>query len=301
MATVRELLGEAVERLRATSSETPRLDAELLLGRAIGVERTVLIAHPDAPVGADAAADFGADLDRRVRGEPVAYIRGFKEFCGIAFSADSRALIPRPETETLVELAEGEIVARLTAAPRPPGTPAIVVADVGTGCGTIVLALAVRLRRRGALGEVDLLATDTSASALALARENAVGHGVADRVRMVEADLLPPVLDRRIDVLVANLPYIPSDEIGRLPIAASFEPRDALDGGPDGLAVIARLLDRLPTALAGGGLALLEIGSDQADGVGSLVAARLTGWTCRIGLDLAGRPRTARIERALTP
>jgi len=298
VAGVRELLDRGVERLRAADSATPRLDAELLLGRAVGVDRTVLIAHPEAPVGTDAEATFLADLERRAAGEPVAYIRGLKEFHGLAFAVDRRALIPRPETELLVEIAEREVMDRLAGSPRPPGTPPIRVGDVGTGCGSIAVALGVLLRRRGVGPDVEVLATDDSPAALELARENAVGHGVADRVRFVEADLLPPVVGRPFDVIVANLPYIPSDVVDQLPVATSFEPREALDGGPDGMSVIGRLLDRLADVLAPTGIALLEIGADQSEAIGRLVAERLPGWTCRVDTDLAGHPRTTRIERS---
>ncbi len=298
MPIVRELLERGIERLRAAGSETPRLDTELLLGRAVGVDRTVLIAHPEAPVGGDAEAAYAADLERRAAGEPVAYIRGFKEFYGLAFETDRRALIPRPETELLVEIAEREVMRRLTGSARPRGTQPIRVADVGTGSGTIAVALGVLLRRRGADRDVEILATDGSPGALQLARENAVGHAVADRVRFVEADLLPPVVDPPFDVVAANLPYVRSDEVDQLPVAASFEPRGALDGGADGLVVIARLLGRLPDALAPGGVALLEIGSDQADGIGRLVADVLPGWRCAVEPDLAGHPRVARVERS---
>ncbi len=234
MATVEELLKIGVERLRASGSESPRLDAELLLGKSVGLDRTRIIAYPEASVGETAAASYEADLARRERGEPIAYIRGFKEFHGLAFATDPRALIPRPETERVVELAESEVVTRLLAAPRPAGTRPIQVADIGTGAGTIAIALCVVLRRRHMLDEVRILATDKDPEALQLARENAVGHGVADRIQFVIADLLPPD-GELIDVLAANLPYIPTGEIDGLPVAASFEPREALDGGPDGL------------------------------------------------------------------
>ena len=301
MTTVRELLERGIDRLRAAGSETQRLDAELLLGRAVGVDRTVLIAHPEAPVGGDARTAFSADLERRAAGEPVAYIRGFKEFYGLAFEADRRALIPRPETELLVEIAEREVMRRLTGDARPPGTAPLRLADVGTGCGTIAVTLGVLLRRRGVGPDVEILATDGSAEALQLARENAVGHAVADRIRFVEADLLPPVVDPQLHIVAANLPYVRSAEVDRLPIAASFEPRHALDGGPDGLAVITRLVERLPDVLARGGVALLEIGSDQADALRGLVEERLPGWRPAIEPDLAGHPRVARIERAERP
>jgi len=296
VATVEELLRGAVERLRAAGSESPRLDAELLLGHAIGADRTVIAAYPEALVGDGSAERFEADLARRELGEPVAYIRGFKEFYGQAFSTDARALIPRPETERLVELAEAETIRLLAAAPRPAGTPPLRVVDVGTGAGTVAVSLAVALRRRGAGADVEILATDVSADALALAVENSVGHSVADRIEFAEADLLPDGV-RPFDLVLANLPYVPSAEVPRLPVAASFEPNVALDGGPDGLTLVGRLLERLPDALAPGGLALLEIGSDQEAAVLALVARLLAGWPATVERDLTGAPRVARIAR----
>ncbi|HEU4673040.1 MAG TPA: peptide chain release factor N(5)-glutamine methyltransferase [Candidatus Limnocylindrales bacterium] len=297
MATVRELLEPAVARLRASGSETARLDAELLLGRALGIDRTGLIAHPDALVGDGQATAFEDDLRRRERGEPVAYIRGFKEFAGIALAVDRRVLIPRPETELLVDLVEAEVADRLVAVPRGPDSRPLRVADVGTGSGAIATALAVALRRRRMLDEVEIVATDASDDALEVARLNAVGHGVADRIRFASGDLLGPLAGDPVDVLAANLPYIPSGEVDRLPIAASFEPREALDGGPDGLAAIRRLLDGLSGALLPDGVAFLEIGFDQAEALAEAVDERLPDRASRIELDLSGRPRVARIER----
>lgn len=296
MATVADLLLEGVTRLRESGSETARLDAELLLGHVTGLERTALLAHPTAPVPDGAVERYRAALVRREAGEPVAYIRGLKEFRGLAFAVDAAALIPRPETERLVELAEAEVVERLAQAPRPRGSPRVEIADVGTGAGAVAVALAVALRRRGMLDEVRLLATDVSREAIKLARENAVAHAVGDRIDFAVADLLPAATGPW-DVLLANLPYVRSDAIAALPRAASFEPRLALDGGPDGLAVIGRLLDALPRVLAEGGVALLEIGSDQGKTIVEAVTARLPGWRCTVELDLASLPRVARIER----
>ena len=298
MATIEELLRDGVDRLRESGSETPRLDAELLLARAIGTDRSGVLAYPEARVSDGQQATFEAALQRRLEGEPVAYIRGFKEFYGLAFSADARALIPRPETELIVELAEREVMDRLTLAPRPVGAQPIRVADVGTGSGTIAVALAAALRKRKALVDVEIIATDISPEALQLARENAVGHGVADRLRFVEADLLPPVVSFPFDIMLANLPYIPSAEVDTLPVAASFEPRIALDGGADGLETIRGLLERLPDVVASGATVMLEIGADQGDAVEALVAGMLPGWSCSVARDLAGRPRVARIDRA---
>ena len=289
------LLHEGAQRLEASGSETPRLDAELLLGHAIGVGRTVVLAHPEAPVGYDAAVRYRADIERRAAGEPVAYLRGLKEFFGLAFQVDARALIPRPETERLVELAQATVLRALGAGDYRAGT-ALRVVDVGTGSGAIAVALAVSLRRHRALDVVEILATDISADALDLARENAVSHAVADRIVFAEADLVPEA-SGPFDLVLANLPYVRRGAIRGLPRATSFEPVVALDGGEDGLEVIARLLDRLPSVLAENGIALLEIGGDQREAIGDLVAVRLPGWSWAVETDLGGLPRVARLAR----
>jgi len=304
MATIGEHLAAAVERLRASGSESARLDAELLLAHALGVERTTILAHPEAAVGPEAAERLHASVERRAAGEPVAYIRGLKEFHGVAFAIDARALIPRPETEVLVDLALGAIGERLARAPRPPGTPPLVVADVGTGSGAIAVALAVALRRRGMLGEVEIVASDASDEAADLARENAVAQAVADRLAVTTADLLPVagrsagllVVPARFDVVCANLPYIPSAIMPALPVAASFEPRAALDGGIDGLDVIRRLLAALPERMVADGIALLEFGDGQGPALRAAAAERLPGWAVRLEPDLAGTPRVAVLE-----
>jgi release factor glutamine methyltransferase len=296
VATIGECLTAGTARLRTSGSESPRLDAELLLGWAIGAERTAVIAHPEAPVGADARAAFEAAMARREAGEPVAYIRGFKEFHGLAIGVDRRALIPRPETELLVSEAEREVAWRLMSGPRPIGVPRLRVVDVGTGSGAIAIALAWLLRRRRLLPEVTILAFDSSAESLDLARENAVGHSMGDVISFALADLLPET-EPPFDLILANLPYIPSADVGELPIAASFEPRQALDGGPDGLAIVRRLLEALPTALAPTGTALLEIGFNQGRAVEAVVAALPGNWSCRIQPDLSAKPRLAHVER----
>jgi release factor glutamine methyltransferase len=148
---------------------------------------------------------------------------------------------------------------------------------------------------------VDLLATDSDAEALQLARENAVGHAMGDRIRFELADLVPGESVQRWDVILANLPYVRTDAIAGLPPAAAFEPRQALDGGPDGLVTIGRLLDLLPGSLVHDGIAFIEIGADQADAMTAAVGERLHGWLCSIETDLAGLPRVARVIRDLGP
>jgi release factor glutamine methyltransferase len=294
MTTTRTLLAGATERLRSEGLETPRLDAEVLLGHAVGADRTAILAHPEALVGDGPAAAFEAMVERRAAGEPVAYIRGLKEFHGIALATDQRALIPRPETELLVDLALAEVMGRLTGGARPAGAPPVRVIDVGTGSGAVAIAMAVELRRRRVPpDDVVIDAIDVSSDALDLARENAVAHGVGDRVRFLVADIAPPAGSAPWGVVAANLPYVRSAELASLGPPTSFEPPLALDGGATGLAVIERLFERLPAMLAPGGVALLEIGSDQADAVTALAADRLPGRRCTIAKDLSGSPRVA--------
>ena len=222
---------------------------------------------------------------------------------------DARALVPRPETELLVDLALAELAEVLGRAPRPIGTPPVRVADVGTGSGAIAVAIAAGLRRRRMASEVEIVASDLSTAAAALAAENAVAHGVADHVGVAVADLLPAAgasagllrTPERFDLVCANLPYVRTGDLAGLPAPIGFEPREALDGGPDGLGVIRRLLALLPARLDAAGLALLEIGADQADPVEAAVGSALPGWGCEVVADLAGLPRIARVAPATRP
>jgi release factor glutamine methyltransferase len=149
--------------------------------------------------------------------------------------------------------------------------------------------------------EVEITATDISDDAVQLAKENAVAHAVGDLITFLTADLLPGFDTRRWDVVAANLPYVRTESIPDLPRAAAFEPVGALDGGPDGLEVIARLLDQLPGSLADDGVAMLEIGGDQGEGIRSLAAERLRGWSCDLEPDLGGLPRVAVLRRSPRP
>jgi release factor glutamine methyltransferase len=296
--TVGGLLHLATERLRASGSETARLDAEVLLAHVLHIDRTGVLAHPDGRVGDGQAASFEAAIARREAGEPVAYIRGIKEFHSLAFSVDGRALIPRPETELLVDLAVDITREVLSSAPLDAARPPFRIWDVGTGSGAIAISVTVALLRRGYAGTFRVLATDASAEALELALENAVGHGVADTVDFGRGDLLDvePPGPASVDLIVANLPYIRSDLVPALPVAASFEPREALDGGPDGLAVIRRLMAALPGALGAEGAALLEIGANQGDAAGRAAAELLPGWSAAVLPDLAGSARVLRLD-----
>jgi release factor glutamine methyltransferase len=294
-ATVGGALASATAYLQQSGSATPRLDAELLLGHAVGTDRATLLAASDARLSDGQRAATTALLERRARGEPVAYIRGLKEFFGIALSVDARALIPRPETETLVEL--GLVWLRGALTSRPRGDSPLTAWDVGTGSGAIVVALAVECRRHGYLADLRFRATDISPEALGVAIENAVAHGVADVIEFAQLDLTGEPGGQSADLVLANLPYVPSAAVPELPVAAHFEPALALDGGPDGLDVVRRLLAQLPSALARAGAALLEIGSDQVEPLRAAVTAALPGWSLIIHDDLGGAPRVAELAR----
>lgn len=252
--TVREALAAATDALAAAGVDTPRLDAEVLLAEATGRSRASLQANLNEGVEAGEARAFGEMVRRRVRREPVAYILGRKGFRRIELEVDPRVLIPRPETELLVEVA----------VELPPER----VLDVGTGSGAIALAIADELQSVRATG------VDVSPGAIEVARANAARLGLADRVNF---DLLaPPVADGYTkrqagvgyDLVVANLPYVTEDEWRTLaPEITRYEPREALVGGPDGLAVIRDVLASLPHCHR----IALEVGETQALDVERLV------------------------------
>ena len=218
--TVGEALTSAREALRAAGVDSPSLDAELLLSEATGRDRATLAAHPEAPVDAAAARAFGVMVRRRLQREPLAYITGRRGFRRIELAVDGRVLIPRPETELLVEYA----------LEREPAT----LLDVGTGSGAVALACAEEL------SEVAVTATDVSEPALAVARLNAERLGLAARVRFVSGAL--PAPGSSFDLVLANLPYVPErDWPGLAPEISRYEPRGALLSGADGLDAIRAL------------------------------------------------------------
>lgn len=283
--TVGEATATATSRLRDAGSPTPRLDAEVLLGHLIGRDRAWLLAHPEALV-ADAGS-FAVLIERRAAGEPVAYLRGFKEWHGLRFRTDRRALIPRPETELLADAAAEEIESRLMSGPA-------VAWDVGTGTGAVAIALALRLADALESGRLLLVASDVSQDALALAGENLREHAVADRIQLLEADLLGGPGERpRPDVVIANLPYVASAEVDERRGSLGFEPRIALDGGTDGLDSLRGLLGELATRAAPGATAFLEIGMGQASAIEQLAPL---GASVKVVPDLAGLDRVVRLD-----
>ncbi|MGH2462733.1 MAG: peptide chain release factor N(5)-glutamine methyltransferase [Candidatus Limnocylindria bacterium] len=288
------VLAEAIERLRLAGSPTPRLDAEILVSHALERDRAWLLAHLDEPMPAGARAELAAWVERRAAGEPIAYIRGFKEWYGLRVATDRRSLVPRPETELLADAAIADIAERMGRDQRP-----ILAWEVGTGSGAVAVVLARRFRSALTLGRLRLVASDVSADAVELAAENLEAHGVESLVTLAVADLLDPVgpAAGKPDVIVANLPYLRSAEVESGRGSLGWEPATALDGGADGLAVIRHLLARLPQRLAAGGSVMLEMGEDQAEPIRGLVAALPGAWAFSTIRDLADHERIVRMER----
>jgi len=292
----RHLVIGAATRLRVSDSPSARLDAELLVAHAFGRDRTWLIAHPEATLETSAAERLAELVERRAAGEPIAYLRGFKEWLSLRLATDQRALIPRPETELLADAAIAEIAARLASEDAP-----LVAWEVATGAGAIAVAVAQRFRTALSLGRLRLTASDLSPDALELAAENLSSHGVAHLVSLACGDLLDPApRGTQLDLLVANLPYLESAEVDAGRGSLGWEPRLALDGGLDGLDLTRRLVADLPERLAPRGVAMLEIGAGQADRVRALVAELdMAGGVSAMG-DLAGIERVLRVERRPT-
>lgn len=257
----RALLDRAIALLDRAGVDSARLDAELLLARAAGVARTRVISG-DLAVDDAVRREYAALLDRRAAHEPLAYILGRKEFYSLEFEVTPAVLIPRPETETVVAAALALLAGRSTAR----------VLDLGTGSGAIALTLAANAPL------ASMVASDVSTQALAVARRNAVRLGLAPRVEFRRADCVT-VLDGgaalgRFDLIVSNPPYIVDAEIAALqPEIARWEPRAALDGGPDGLVFHRRIAALLDDALAPDGRVIVEIGDGQAAAVSEIFAA----------------------------
>ncbi len=278
--TVLEVIRWTVARFTERALATPRLDAEILVAHALGLPRVQLYVQFDRPLVPDELAAIRALIKRRQAGESVAYLVGKKEFWGVDFTVDARVLVPRPDTETLIEEARERLAG--IEAPR--------IGDVGTGSGAIALTLA-KLYPGAAV-----FAGDVSPGALEVARGNAERLGLA--VTFVEGDLGAPLAAHApFSLLCANLPYIPSGDMATLPPEVKSEPALALDGGPDGLALVRRLVADAPGLLAPGGALVLEIGDGQAVATAELL--RAAGFAdVRARRDLAGIDRVVSGVRA---
>jgi len=275
---VRKALAVGTSQLEGTAAQ-PRRDAELLLLRVIQRDRAFLLTHPDAKITPEQRAQYEEWLRRRAAHEPIQYILGEQEFWGLTFAVTPDVLIPRPETEHLVEaLLE-----------RVPHDQPVRIADVGTGSGAIAVALAHSLQ----LAQVTAL--DISEAALAVARQNADTHQVADRVRLLTSDLLSAVAGERFDAIVSNPPYVAEADRDSLePQVRDYEPAMALFGGPSGFEVYERLIPQAREALQPDGWLLIEMGLGQQNALKRL----LSEWDdVSFVDDLQGIPRVACARR----
>jgi release factor glutamine methyltransferase len=287
LSSIREALAFAQEKLLNTDS--PALTAQVLLAKVAGLSRAQVLARPEQPLSPEQQAGLAALVARAAEGEPLAYLTGEREFYGLPFWVNRHVLVPRPETELLVDL--GQV-----------GRPSRIL-DVGTGSGCLAVTLAVQVPIAA------VMAVDISLEALALARRNAERHRVQRRVTCLHSDLLgawlpsadpfatrlPVVRPPAFDLIVANLPYIDSDELSGLAVSR-HEPWPALDGGPGGLRVVERLLAQAPRFLAPGGLLLLEIGATQGRAAMALASAAFPQAQVTLHPDLAGLDRVVAVR-----
>ena len=278
--TVHAVLEATVAALVSAGVSESCLKAEYILSRALKCHRLELPSRQNRELSAGQAGQISAQVERVLAGEPIQYVLGDMDFMGRSFKTDSRALIPRPETETLVE--------NVLACKDVWSLEVPVVADVGTGTGCIVVTLALE-QPRGAF-----LAIDASPAALELACENAATLGVAERIQFSQGDLLGGLRSGSLDLVVSNPPFVATAMCERLDrTVRDFEPRLALDGGPDGLRTISRLVSAAAHVLKSEGRLMMEIGDDQAAAVEEMLCRSFPLQFLRLRSDCAGRARVA--------
>lgn len=288
--TIGRLLKWTEQYFAKAGLDSPRLDAEVLLSYVLKKERIFLYVHFDQPLEAEELASYKECIKKRAAHQPVAYITGQKEFMGLSFKVTAATLIPRPDTEILVEA----VVQRLKA-----GGEESLIADIGTGTGAICLSLL------NYLPKLQAMTVDISPEALEVAKENAHFLGLEQRIEFIHGDMLEPLksenreLAGRLSAIVSNPPYIPRADIARLEAdVRAFEPMSALDGGEDGLDFYRRLLADGAELLAAGGFLALEVGIEQAQLIRN-IAAKLPQWyNCEIIRDLAGIERVVVLWKA---
>ncbi len=294
-ATVGLALVAATQRLTSNGADSPKLDSEVLLGHVLGWTRAQIYAHPERLLTEDERKRLERLVIRRCQNEPVAYLVGEKAFYGLDLMVDPRVLIPRPETELLVDMVLDVALQydELRANGRNGSKPAagrFLVADIGTGSGAVAVAVAANTEA------TFIYAVDISADALEVAQGNAQRHGLQARIRFMQGDLLTP-LPEPVDVIAANLPYVTANEWDDLaPGIVDFEPAQALLGGADGLDFIRRLLEQAPSRLRPGGVVLLEVGASQGSEVAAMARRCFPEALIEVLTDYAFRERIVRIQ-----
>jgi release factor glutamine methyltransferase len=300
---VRAALKEGMARLRAANVPSHTLAAELLLMHAIGRDRTWLYTHPDASLDVTDAEKYLALIARRAAGEPTQYLTGKQEFWGLEFEVTPAVLIPRPETEHVMEVALARLGARGFKIHLDTGKPRekLRVADVGTGSGCLAVALAWELPH------AEVFATDISAPALEVAGRNAARHNVADRIHFLRTNLLDALGDESptgigklpsFDLIVSNPPYVGQDDASQLQREVrDYEPHEALFAGPIGIEMYARLIEEAGRLLRPGGILVLELGYNSAEHVRAIFDRQKCWTNVAFTNDLAGIPRVAAADR----
>ncbi len=285
METVNQLIQKAESEFSKVGIDTPRLDAEVLLAHVLNCDRAHLYGHPEEKLSEDGFQLFRNLVSRRLKREPVAYIIGKKEFWDREFEICHGVLVPRPDTEALIE----EVLSICkTAKPCPTEYPKII--DIGVGSGNIAITLACELP------EARVWGTDSSDTAIKLATKNAKTHGVSSRVHLLKGSLFDPLAEQSllgsVDFIVSNPPYIPSVRIPELaPEITKFEPIETIDGGPNGLSVIEPILNKAPSFLKDGGYLVMEIDPEEVEQIREM-ANSSGGWKdIKIKKDLGGRDR----------
>jgi release factor glutamine methyltransferase len=300
---IRAALKEGMARLREAKTPSHTLAAELLLMHATGRDRAWIYSHPESELEPAATENYFALIARRASGEPTQYLTGKQEFWGLEFEVTPAVLIPRPETEHVVEVALERLGPRGLKINMRTGAanPTLRIADVGTGSGCLAVALAHELPH------AKIFATDISAAALEIARRNAARHGAADRIHFLETNLLESVLHESqvtshdsglFDLIVSNPPYVGREEAAELPREVrEHEPHSALFGGPSGAEMYSQLIEQAVALLRPGGILVLELGYKAAGPVRAILDAQPAWTRIIITNDLAGIPRVLAAER----
>jgi release factor glutamine methyltransferase len=293
---IRRALKEGMATLRTSRVPSSTLAAELLLMHALGRDRTWLYTHPEALLETPDAERYFALIARRAAGEPTQYLIGKQEFWGLEFEVTPAVLIPRPETEHVMEVALAQLGPRGFKIYLDTGLPRerLRVVDVGTGSGCLAVSLAYELPH------AEVFATDISAPALEVARRNAARHAVADRIHFLQTDLLEALSheSHSFDLIVSNPPYVSRNEANQLQSEVlNHEPHAALFGGPTGVEIYARLIEQAGTLLRSGGILVLELGYNSAEHVRTILAEQKCWTNVSFTNDLAGIPRVASADR----
>lgn len=290
---LREAWVSSRQRIESAAMPDASLEAEVLLRHSLNIDRAMFFASLEDELSISDASTFEQFVERRIGGEPLAYITGHREFYGLDFVVTPDVLVPRQETEMLVEAVLQYTKSRLTTSLLEgegwgEGAPALTIADIGTGSGAIAIAIG------HSLPNAAVYATDVSRSALRVADINRRQNGVEGHVHLRQGDLFE-ALDGRVDVIVSNPPYLSSEEVGVLPSDVQHEPMTALSAGADGMDVLRRLIEDAPSYLNPGGLLVMEIDPRRLDSVVALTAAVFDNSEVSFARDHAGLPRTVSV------